>query len=149
MIMKKFVLLPFCLLFATTFVNAQSDEQARAVVAVDDVLLITEGSRDPKSPNKLDLYTAGYSPDEIHADEGIVIWPIPVGEKLHIYCETCSPGNLPFEIIDLTGKVVLRGSVLGGELNLIELEGARGVDHVLRLVDGRSVRAVTFRKATI
>ncbi len=75
--------------------------------------------------------------------DGLTIWPVPAAEVLHISCAGCGDGNLPFEIVDLTGRTVLRGSVPGTITSMIELTGSKG-DHVLRVVDGRSVRSVAF-----
>ncbi len=88
--------------------------------------------------------TAGVDPASIRQEDGLVIWPVPALDELFVYCPSNSQGNLPFELIDLTGKVIMRGVLQGGKANQIDLVNVKQGDHLLRVVDGQAIRSIAF-----
>ena len=96
--------------------------------------------------DELAIYLKDVDPAIVRKEDGLVIWPVPTREELHIHCATERSGNIPFEIVDLTGKVVLRGSIVSGQVNMVEFNSPGKGDHLLRVVDGRSIRSIAFRR---
>ena len=84
-------------------------------------------------------------PALVRSEDGLVIWPIPAQNELNIFCSSETSGNPPFEIVDMTGRTVLRGSIQGEKPNLVEVNSLRPGDHLLRVVDGTGVRSIAFR----
>ncbi len=130
-------------LFSTILLTSPAQAQVEAGIgviptAVAEVPEITD-------PDPIEILTKGVDPALVRSEDGLVIWPIPVVKELNIYCGGESHGNLPFEIVDITGRVKVRGSIVGGKVNLIEVESLAKGDHVLRVVDGRSVRSIAFQ----
>jgi hypothetical protein len=126
------------------FLNGVSGQADIAGLYDENGLLIVSGDTDPMSIVR--AFSPEIKEEAVRMDEGLIIWPVPVADVLHIHYKD-GRGNLPFEIVDITGKIVIRGSIVGGNVNMIELDMASKGDHVLRVVDSKGVHAVAFNRA--
>lgn len=142
--MMRSTILLLSLMF-TTFVT-----QAQVQAGLGTIEIMEPAGEEPPvpmDPDPVDEFTKGIDPSVIRSEEGLVIWPIPASGELNIYCAGGMEGNLPFEVVDMTGKVIIRGSIQGGQANMIEVEALRKGDHLLRVVDRFTVRSIAFQSA--
>ena len=130
-----------CLIFSTSSAQVATEEIQVNASLVDHSLVITP--TEPTDPAS--AYTSGIDPASIRSEEGLVIWPIPARSELTIFCSSETSGNLPFEIVDMTGRTIVRGSIQGEKPNLIEVSNLQKGDHLLRVVDGSGVRSIAFQ----
>ncbi len=138
----KASILSFALLVQLAPVMSQSsDVEADITVSANAILLESMGT----DPDPASAFTKDVDPSLIRSEEGLVIWPIPAGSELNIYCSSETSGNLPFEIVDMTGRTIVRGSIQGEKPNMIEVNHLKKGDHLLRVVDGSGVRSIAFQ----
>ena len=131
-------------LFTGCLIIGNATAQVAAVDIQANALLLDQRAVDePTDPAS--AYTTGIDPALIRSEEGLVIWPIPARSELNIFCSSETSGNLPFEIVDMTGRTILRGSIQGEKPNLIEVNNLKKGDHLLRVVDGSGVRSIAFQ----
>jgi hypothetical protein len=135
----KFV---FGLLFLSLSISGSSQVTEEPGVDISASAEVMTGD----SADELAIYLKDVDPITVRNEDDLVIWPVPAREELHIHCKSAQPGNLPFEIVNLTGKVILRGSIVSGQVNMIEFTAPAKGDHLLRVVDGRSVRSIAFQR---
>ena len=126
--------------FSATAQNAVSEAEASASIHA----LTLDGSASTET-DPAAVYTKGVDPTTIRSEEGLVIWPIPAHDQLNIFCSSGTSGNLPFEIVDMTGRTIVRGSIQGETANIIEIDNLKKGDHLLRVVDGSGVRSIAFQ----
>ncbi len=140
--MKRSMLLLYCTAATIGLMQAQSDHSGAILTSAD----MTGEVLEDDGASEMDVITAGFDPALIRSDDGLVVWPVPAQDELHIYCAGGSEGNLPFEIVSMSGRVVLRGSIPGGIPSMIEVEGLAPGDHLLRVVDGSGIRQILFSR---